>query len=240
MTSAHAGLRLLIIGCALLLASRASHAVTLSSLLQGGSITSGDILLTDWTFNHLETEGGATVLLDQIEVFPLADDPFNPGIGYFAFPGAFSSADDHEGASVAELSYSFNVQTVSGEASIEDNSAEIIAFAFSARPAARIRVIQYVENQSGSDLSQLVAFAKPPDMSETLNLFVSEIFQQPQAFLHVETTLVVSAPLINDFVRLSRFEQRFGREMPVPEPAALFLAGQLLCLCTCAFRPRRG
>jgi hypothetical protein len=202
------------------------RAVLLSDLFAGESISVGNLTFSDWTFVDLDIDDGAMARLNEIDVFPLNDDPLNPGIGYYAFTGGFATAREHAGASVVELKYTFHLATTGPP--IENSTIRVTDFNAASRPGSRVRVVQDVKTSSGALLSQFVAFARSTDTEEAPNFVAFEQFAFPQSDLFVQTAIAAAGPTLNDFISLKGYEQRFGWGAVVPEPSAWLMVVVLL------------
>jgi hypothetical protein len=212
-----------------------ASAVTLAELFAGATISAGNLTFSDWKFLDLDSEGGGLANPAQIDVFPLNNDPLNPGIRYSLFFG-LETAKNSPVPSLVEMTYSFRI-TKSGPP-IENTTVQITSFDASARAGSRVRVIQTVERTGGSYLSQVVAFARPTDTLETPNLLAFENLAIPRSTTIVETALAAGGASANDYMALREFEQRFGSLTTVPEPGAAALI-VLLFSSTAALRFRR-
>jgi len=226
------------LGAAMFLAPSAAIAVPLSTLFQGESISNGRLTFSDWALISLQSANGGSADFDQINVFPISDDPLNSGIAYVGPSGALGIPSTHPGASSLRLSFSYRVHTNNGLPLIEEHSARLTGYNFFATNSTRIQVIQLAEHPSGADLSEIVSFVRPSDLADSPNLFSSEAFFQRQTALRITTTIDVAGLQANDFAQLTAFQQRFVSAIPEPSGAAIS-AVLLLCLWACGSRAGR-
>lgn len=212
------------------LSAQTAQAVPLGDLLDSdpeATVAAGDLLFSDWRLiaNESETD------LSQIEVTPLTDRPFGPGLQF----------DDTGGVLVAEMSdldvpqleltssdrfditFQYTVTAPDLGLALEAASLELVAFA--------------IDGTGNVDIDETVQRTEPfPQPVAGLNVFAiglpipvetvlleSEGFE-PQQQIVVTTNLfgVVEGP--GDLARIESFEQLFTT---IPEPAglSLFAAG---------------
>jgi hypothetical protein len=224
---------LVAIGLAFSAAPRSSLGIPLSDLFAGATISAGDLTFSDWTMREIEVVGGGVVNPDRIEVFPLTDDPLNPGLRY-ALRNGLETPHVSTGSTHVELTYSYRV-TTSGPP-IEYNSARITSFDANSGAGSRVRVIQTVERTGTAYLSQVVAFARSTDTLETPNLFALENLMSLRTSAIVETAIAAGGSVANDYIALREYEQQFGWTVPEPRFCAWFVT---IISMAAKLRPRR-
>ena len=205
------------------------HAVPLSDLIQGASITAGDKLFDQWTLNFVNTTDPALVPdLGNVNVTPLNDGGNDPGPGLFfdAQAGAeFSVTGDGTLASI-NLEFGFRVSTLGSEL-IKDNSL-LLTFGYVTGSGDNgILINEMIGTDPGlGDLGSKaveISWLDPIFGGSGLyhNLFDSAEFT-PQAEVFVTKNILLWATDVTEEVFLGIFEQRFSQ---VPEPATLALMG---------------
>lgn len=215
---------LLLTGCLLALPTT-SQAVLLSDLFQGATITADDKLFSNWNLLSISQVSGL-VDTTKIDVTPLVDDPFNPGVKFTADFDALGTLFGHPGGAFAQLRFSFDVSTTNGQALIKDNSLLINDFIFDSGPNASITISETIHDVTGLPLGDKMVVARPGDSPNSGNPahFDAANFA-PQSLVHVEKFIDIQGPDQNDGARLLMFEQRFSQ---VPEPASLALLGAVV------------
>jgi hypothetical protein len=204
-----------------------SRAASLSSLFQGGQLTAGSEIFTDWTLHDLTTTNAAFVNLDLVNVTPLVNNPQEPGVRFSAPAGGIGTPQIHSGQSFINLEFSFNVRTTGDRPLVYDGSIAVTSFSFFSSPQVRILLEQLLESATGADLAENFVSVQRGDIPGGPHLLAKTAFA-PRSVVRVYATLEVGAPLPNDRVQLSSFEMRFSQI--VPEPGLLMLAGVALPL----------
>ena len=187
-------------------------AVPLASLFDGQSITANDNLFSAFTLRISQTGNGGVADASRIDVTPLTNDPLDPGIKFTAPAGALGTPSAHQGPSAVQLTFSFDVSTLSQLPLIEDSSLLIGGFGFDAGPLASIQVSEQLFDAVGTPLGTNQALATHQTQVGDASLFDSISFP-PQSHLHVVKTIVVSGPGDNDEAILTMFEQRFSQNL---------------------------
>lgn len=197
-----------------------ARAVALSALFQGQAITADDKLFNNFTLINSTSVNGGFADPTQIDVTPLIDDPFDPGINFTAQFGALGTPSGHTGPSSIQFTFSFDVSTTNQLPLIKDNSLRISDWSFDSGNSASIQVSEQVFNAAGASLGTKLASVTPLTQNLT-----DEINFSPQAAVHVVKQINILGPGDNDMARLLVFEQRFSQ---VPEPTSLVLLGSAL------------
>jgi len=209
-----------------------AQAVALSALFQGQTITADDKLFNHFTLVNSNSVNGGFADPTQIDVTPLVDDPFDPGINFTAQFGALGTPSGHTGPSSIQFTFSFDVSTTNQQPLIKDNSLRISQWSFDSGPSASIQVSEQVFNVAGALLGTKLASVTPLTQNLT-----DEINFTPQASVHVIKQINIVGPGDNDMARLLMFEQRFSQ---VPEPTGLALLGSAILTVFLPRCNRRG
>lgn len=218
-----------------LIANKA-QAIPLTDLLDSdpaATVAAGDLLFSNWTLisNDAETD------LSQIDVTPLVDRPFGPGLKFMDTGGVLVAEmpDDEEmpgeppvlasttSSDVFDITFQYTVSTLDLSLQLDGASLELVDFAING--TGNVDIDETVERTQpfARQVADLSVFAIGiPIPVETLLLDVDSF--GPQQSIVVTTNLfgVVEGP--GDLARIDSFEQLFS---PIPEPASLglFAAG---------------
>ena len=220
----------LLLTAALAFTPAAAHAISLSALLGGQTITADDKLFSGWTQIDLVTVNGGFADPTKFDVTPLVDDPLNPGVNFTSPIDGIGTPFGHTGPSSVIFTFSFNVQTTGGQPIIKDNSLRITDWTFDSGPNAFIQITETVLNAAGGTIGDKQVVARPgetpPDLGnpnhfDTLNF-------APVSFLHIVKRIEIQGPGTNDGARLEMFEQRFSQ---LPEPASVLMAACSTLAC---------
>lgn len=228
--------RFLVFLCAVLLifgaVAEAQAAIVVFSLgdlldpAQNISFEVGDKRFADWrliglSFSDVEPD------LDLIEVIPLDDQPFNPGLQFIASDQLKVELDNF-----IALEFGFSVSTLSGEPLIKDNSLEIPEDGFTFEGLAGSISIEEdlfdfnpegmppPDNPDGFPFDTKLVFVDNPNPSPE-DLF-DDVDFIPQAQIFVEKFITVIGDPSGGVFSLDVFTQRFS-QVQVPEPATLLL-----------------
>lgn len=217
-----------------------AHAVPISDLFGGASITVGDdVEFIDWTLfgtsRVWRTQDGDTpvetgVDVSLINVEPLLDEPLNPGLNFSAEDGSGLSAsdpDDRQGSTeILEMVFGYKIRTLDDSARIKDTSLELLDD-FLGSTLYSIKIMETLGgSQGGVGANEVYSFDDGSDGVTEL-LLDTELFS-PQAFLYVTTTIRLAAAgqgPDSGYTKLNSFQQRFS-ETAIPEPNTL----ALMCL----------
>ncbi len=161
------------------------RAASLASLFQGGSITDGNNLFSNWSLETLEITGAGLANLDQIDVFPLGNDPLRLGMGFTASIGALGTTNDHVDLAAVQLAFTFDVQTVDGTASIAGHSVEIQSIDLRSHLQSVVRIYEDINPEFGAYLSRSVAIFESNDPSDVPTLFGESEFER-LSFCHAQ------------------------------------------------------
>ena len=225
-------MRKLLLILALTLAAAGVHAVPLSTLLSGGSITAGDKLFDQWTLGGYYASDGRTFNASNIDVTALNDGGLNPGPGLtFSVSSSELSITGDDVYAYIDLSFGFRVSVLDPSLKITDASMNnLVAFLASNN-------LDDGSNDDGSYIRESVGTVAGLDnlgvnevefsildSATTLVLSDSSNFL-PQSSVFVTKNILVWATEATDSAGILRFEQRFSQ---IPEPATLALAGLAL------------
>lgn len=205
--------------------ANSSHAVPLSDLLTGKSITVDDKVFSDWQLEGVVTSGDAVFNPFIVQVSGLADDPLNPGLLYAGL-GAISTSAVSATPSSLSVQFSFNVSTTSGLPLIKDNSLLLVALDFDGC-CSFISISEQILDATGLLLLGEknvfdIQFPANKSASDSANF-------APQSSIHILTSIRIGSEVLPPADRASAslilFEQRFSQLAAVPEPASLALLG---------------
>ena len=201
--------------CAMLLVLTAlgnAQAVPLAALFDGGTITIGDKIFADWEPLFLDFSAPEGPDFSLIEVTPLGDPPFNPGL-LFETDQELTVTD----FDFIRFDLGFSVAALSGIPLIKDNSIELLDGAVGGE--GLVSVMEDVYDPAGNLLAVKEVFAD--SALQELVLFDEADFP-PQAQIFVEKSISLFGFGDGDLASLTAFNQRFSQ---VSEPATLLLVG---------------
>jgi hypothetical protein len=234
-------LRSLLLGLALLAAGNA-HAVivpiTLQDLVDGGSITAGDKVFDQWSYNYdssyLDSNFNVIPIdLTNIQVLPLSDggmDP-GPGLSFNILNGALDVTGDgtFDPSGIytfKDLTLSFHVSTV-GNLKIKDNTLTLSGHSLS---VVNQDLGMYIAEDIGSTSGGSDLGTKSVERSGMVDPITGSLLQTsilsdtasflPQDQIFVTKNILVWATDPQETASLTGFTQRFSQ---VPEPGTLFL-----------------
>lgn len=211
-----------------------AQAIPLADLFGGETpeaIVAGDKLFSGWTL--LSNNDGTD--LSQIDVTPLADPADNPGLRYTDTGGVLVL--DTLGEEFG-FTFQFTVTVLDPRQQITGNSLELVDVATEGFALVQVR-------ESVEDAAQTTTLATKDVISQGEPAF--EVLLDVETFLPQESLVVTTAVVglvegLDDFGRLTQFDQRFTQTLiAVLEPASLgvFLAG-LAGLLVLSRRPRKA
>ena len=219
-----------------------AQAIPLSTLLDGGSITAGDKLFSEWSYLYDTSAVNRVFDPTNIEVTPLNDGGDNPGPGlqFDILNGELTVTGDGIYAYV-DLMLGFHVDVLDPLRRIKDNSLQLLAGSLTTQarePDTGIYIQEFVGTTLGG--TDLVNF-KEVEFSQigtvqTSNSIDTAVFA-PQDGIWVTKNILVWAAGADETATLGSFSQRFSQE--VPEPGTLALVG-IAGLIALMIRPRIG
>lgn len=181
-------------------------AAILQDLLDGESFVVSNTLFDQWEL--FSNEGTVLPDLSQIDVLPLGDQPFNPGITFNA-NGQLSAI----GFNMIDLSFGFRVSTLSGVSLIKDNSLQLEQFSF----GDNVGLLQIREEIFDAE-EHLLGFKSVLATSGGVpQLFDSAEFA-PQSEIFIKKHIFLVATLKDGPVSLDMFTQRFS-QIPLSQAA---------------------
>jgi hypothetical protein len=214
--------------------SAAGHATPMSDLLQqGGSITVGDKLFSEWSYDVLADDAN-NFNVNLIDVVGLNGDPMNPGL-LFTTNGAFQVNDLDE----LDVEISFSVTVLDPSKFIKDVSLGLTGYTFGVNNVGgAIAIGEDVYTDTGDQLFSFDPWVEADNLSGTQTLSAGVNFE-PQRKIKVVKDIALFGDDSGDFVSLDSFEQHFS-QTTVPEPSTMLLLGAgLLGLCGVT-RKKRG
>ena len=208
----------------------AVHAIPLSDLLSGGSITAGDKLFDSWTSIYDTSDAQRTFDPDNIDVTALNDgglDP-GPGLSFSVLNDELSVTGDGIFAYV-NLLLGFHVTVLDPTLAVKDNSLYLGSALKTLAGDNGSYIAESIGTAAGgSDLgfkqvefSWLQSPAGGGGPIDTLITFDSATFA-PQSDIWITKNILVWATDDDENAGLFGFEQRFSQQA-VPEPGTLAL-----------------
>lgn len=216
-----------------------AQAIPLSTLLDGGSITAGDKLFSEWSFAYASSDANRVFNPTNIEVTALNDGGDNPGPGlqFNILSGELTVTGDGIYA-YADLTLAFHVDVLDPLRRIKDNSLQLIAGSLTTtRDADNGSYIQEFVGTTpgGTDLVNFKDVELSWDGSNLINKPIDTAAFAPQNAVWVTKNILVWATGAEETAALESFSQRFSQE--VPEPGTLALVG-IAGLIALVLRPR--
>ena len=210
---------------ALVLASAgAAHAIPLSSLLGGASITAGDKVFDHWALNFYGASDGRTFNADNIDVTPLNDGGMDPGPGlhFSVLNGEFNVTGDGLYAYL-DTSFGFRISVLDPGKLIKDNSLILTDGFVTNLGDNGFYIRETIGTAAGLDDLGVkeVEFSWLDGPGLISNLTDVANFT-PMQSIWVTKNILVWATGIDETASLQGFEQRFSQQ-EVPEPASLAL-----------------
>lgn len=207
------------------LVSLSSHAILLTDLLAGQSITAGDKIFDQWELFIDDSSDGTQVNTDNIDVTALDDGGLNPGPGL-----SFSILNNEflvEGDGIyayLDFMFGFRATVLDPSLSIKDNSLDLTDATIT--NGLSLSSIFIEENIYADSFDGTWLGIKDVEFSSvfgdlTSNLSDSAAFA-PQSSIYVTKNILIEALDQDEFANLIGFEQRFSQ---VPEPGVLALLG---------------
>lgn len=209
----------------LLLGPGGAHAIPLSELFSGGSITAGDKLFDNWQLLfYLSSEGDRSFNAANIEVAPLTGDF---GLSFSANNNELQVQGDGSLALV-DLVFGFRVSVLDPLWRVTDASLALGGGVSKWNPDGDTDVGMFIDESIGSDLELddlgrlFVEFSQLNDDSFA-ELEATTTFA-PQSELWVTNNILVWAVDTTDTAALSVFDQQFSQTQAViPEPSTIVL-----------------
>lgn len=204
-----------------------AHAIPLSDLFNGGSISAGDKLFDNWSLtSYTASDPARSFNAANINVTALNDGGMNPGPGlnFSVLNNELSVSGDGVYAFI-DLMFGFRVLPSAGN--LINGASLSFGFAALSNPNGLQDLGDYIHEDIGKtpgafDLATMAAEFSYP--SSTAGLNDSAGFAgNPEVY--VTKNILVWAADVNDTAALYSFEQRFSQTPAVPEPSTLFLLG---------------
>jgi PEP-CTERM motif len=217
----------LLLCLALTLAAAGAHAIPLTDLLNGQSITANDKLFDRWTFTYDTSDPNRVFNAGNIDVTALIDgglDP-GPGLNFVVSNGELTVTGDNVFAFV-DLRLSFRVSVLDPNLRIKDNSLGLTGGSTTHTVDGSNDLGFFIRETIGTapGLNDLgikdVQFSFLNDV-QTANLNDSASFA-PQSEIWVTKNILVWAVDDTDTASLTEFQQRFSQQT-APEPASIAL-----------------
>lgn len=216
-----------------------AHAVPLSVLLNGGSITAGDKLFDNWSIQFFGASDGRAFDPANIDVMALTDGGSAPGPGlrFQVSNGQLTVGGDDVYAYV-DLSFGFRVSVLNPGLAITGNTLAFDAGGafYGYQVDGDWDVGNFIREDIGTaegldDLGtkniEFSGLAIPGAVDSSVSKLSDAASFQPQQQIWVTKNLLVWARDADDAAGIFGFEQRFS-QTPIPEPASLALAGLAL------------
>lgn len=208
----------------------ATPIVTMTDLLNGGSIVAGDKLFDQWeVFDEFSTNFDFIgVNTDNIEVSALNDGGLDPGPGlHFDILNNEFLVEGLDGfLEFLDFSFGFRVSVLEPLLMIKDNSLDLIEFGLNGDPIfgdVGVFIEEWVHADGGRLLeighkdvgADILDGASATDLHDSANF-------APRSEIWVTKNILVWAEQFGESAELISFEQRFS-QVAVPEPASLVL-----------------
>ena len=210
LTIRNIGAALLVAGSLIAPSSTVRAQSTLADLAAGGSITSGDLVFSD--FSNIHQTGDLSVPLSDITVFAI-DVGGVYGIRFQTGDWAISGSDQSY-----DLSLDFQVSTVSGQPLIEDDT---LAMTGGEDNGGAVDIAEGVTDTDENTLASNYVYVN--DVGENLTDH-QDLTDSPYAVIEISKdfamTTAIDDPESQAF--MSHFDQTFSE---VPEPASALLLG---------------
>jgi hypothetical protein len=221
-------MRKLLLSLALSFAATGVQAVSLTSLLDGGSITAGDKLFDAWELIAYDTSvAGKSFDADNIDVTALNDGGMSPGPGleFIVFGTELSGVGPN---GYIDLQFGFRASVLTPGLKIKDNSLRLTGSSLVYTADGSNDLGLYIKETigtaaGGDDLGVKQVESSVLDEIITQTLLDSAAFA-PQSEVWVTKNISVWARDAGDSATLISFEQRFS-QTTVPEPATIALLG---------------
>lgn len=214
------------------LTASSAHAVLLSNLLDGGSITAGDKLFDQWTLKaYTASDPARTFNAANIDVTALNDgglDP-GPGLSFAVSNGELDVAGDGVFAFI-DLMFGFHVSVLDPNLKIKDNSLQLTGGSVTNLGDNGFYIKEDIGTVAGRDdlgtknveFSWLDPSLGGPGLISDLS--DSATFA-PLSEIWVTKNILVWATSERESASLQGFTQRFSQTPTVPEPATIALVG---------------
>ena len=214
--------------CAGLLAiSLSSHAVPLTTLLNGGSITAGGTVFDQWGVLFEDRASGIAVNTDNIEVTVLTDGGFDPGQGlrFDILNDEFFLAGE-DPFNYMDFMFGFRVSVIDNTL-IKDNSLYLTDSQL-ANTSSLASV--FIEEMIYADDTLVDLFGvKTVEHSDVFGQITEKRFDSanfaPVSSVYVTKNILLEAWDIGESANLLSFEQRFSRAVSAPASLLFFTAG---------------
>jgi len=215
-----------------LFAAVGAHAMPLTDLLNGGSITAGDKLFDQWQLvSYTTSEPNRTFNAGNIDVQALNDGGLKPG------PGLRFTASSNELAVTGDGTYAFldlmlgfHVSALNLALLIEDNSLWLndwyLSWLADGSNDLGVYIRETVGTAPGLDdlgVKNVERSLLDDVLSPDSKLFDSAVFP-PQSQIWVTKNILVWSVDPTDTAALTGFDQRFS-QTAVPEPSTFLLLG---------------
>ncbi|MBP8901251.1 MAG: PEP-CTERM sorting domain-containing protein [Thiobacillaceae bacterium] len=214
---------------ALALLAGGAQAITMTELLDNGSITAGDKLFDQWEVTFTGTsDPSATWDFSAIQVNALHDGGDDPGPGLMIDLGNQMTVTGDGIYAYRDLTFTFHVSTI-GDKKIKDNllnfgnPGSVLTWLVDDSSDLGMFVEEWVTSVSGDPLAHKFIEFSILDGVETRNWPDNAAFL-PQDEIFVKKNFLVWAVDDTDTASMGGIEQRFS-QAAVPEPSILGLLG---------------
>jgi hypothetical protein len=213
---------------ALALAAGGAQAISMTALLDDGSITVGDKLFSNWSEVYFDSSDPARAVdTDNIEVVGI-DDGGDYGLRFSILDGEFSVTGDGVYAYL-DYSFGFSVTVLNPNLRIKDNSLLLTGGSIQSLGDNGFYILENIGTEAEADdlgtkeveFSWLDPSLDGPGLIEELSDSAEFL---PQSEIWVTKNILVWATGANETANLTGFEQRFS-QTGVPEPSILGLLG---------------
>ncbi|MBN8450789.1 MAG: PEP-CTERM sorting domain-containing protein [Candidatus Accumulibacter sp.] len=199
---------------------------TLTALLNGGTITAGDKLFSDWSRIFFDSSDPARTLnTDNVEVSALNDGGLNPGPGLkFNILNNEFSVTGNDLYAYLDFTFGFKVSVLDPNLRVKDNSLQMDSALLTNFGDNGSFILETIGTAAGLDDlgTKDVEFSYLEGSGITQRTNDSADFP-PQSEIWVTKNILVWASGANEQAALYGFSQRFSQIADIPEPASLAL-----------------
>ncbi len=195
------------------------QAATLTELFNGASITAGDKLFDNWSFDFYDSGDGRILNSDNIEVTPLNDGGMNPGPGlsFSVLNGEFDVTGDGI-YNYVDLTFGFRASVLDPSLLIKDNSLQLTSGSLAGGDDLGFYILESIGTAAGQDDLGTKDVEFSMLFGNLYDKLTDSAAFMPQHEIWVTKNILVWSVLDTETASLQGFEQRFSQTV-VPEPS---------------------